>query len=93
VLSVYLRRARLPEPGEIVFCTSHTTLEEIDLLLRRFISGTRVLVSVIDCPHTLSHLSGLVRLPCVPYAPLHSAVRIFSLFARVFLACLPSSLQ
>jgi len=37
VLSIYVRRARLPEPGEILFCSSQTTLEEIELILRRFI--------------------------------------------------------
>ena len=39
VLSIYVRRGRLPEPGEILFCTTETTLEEIELLFRRFLGG------------------------------------------------------
>ena len=39
VLSVFVRRGRLPEPGEIVFCEPSTTTEELKLLLRRFISA------------------------------------------------------
>jgi hypothetical protein len=39
VLSVFVRRGRLPQPSEILFCTAQTTLEEIELLLRRFITG------------------------------------------------------
>ena len=39
VLSVYVRRGRLPEPGEILFCTTDTSLEEIELLFRRFLGG------------------------------------------------------
>lgn len=41
VLSVYLRRGRLPEPGEILFCTEETTLEEISNLLRRFLAAKK----------------------------------------------------
>ena len=37
VLSVYVRRGRLPEPGEILFCDAETTLEDIELLLYRFL--------------------------------------------------------
>ena len=29
VLSVYVRRGRLPEPGEVLFATGHTSLEEV----------------------------------------------------------------
>ena len=36
-LSVYIRRGRMPEPGEILFCTPDTTLEELNLILMRFI--------------------------------------------------------
>jgi hypothetical protein len=39
VLSVYLRRGRLPEPGEILFCTTDTSLEDIEILLRRWMMG------------------------------------------------------
>ena len=39
VLSVYVRRERLPDPGEIVFCNSSTTLEDVELLIRRFIKA------------------------------------------------------
>ena len=39
VMSVFVRRGRLPEPSEILFCTSDTTLEEIELLVRRFLKG------------------------------------------------------
>lgn len=34
-LSVFARRGRLPEPGEVLFCTSETAQEELELLLRR----------------------------------------------------------
>ncbi|CAM9464250.1 unnamed protein product, partial [Sphacelaria rigidula] len=36
VLSLYVRRGRLPQPGEVVFCTSNTTEEELELVVRRF---------------------------------------------------------
>ncbi|CAE8651944.1 unnamed protein product [Polarella glacialis] len=36
VLSIYTRRSRVPEAEELLLCSSHTTLEEIELLLRRF---------------------------------------------------------
>ena len=36
VLSIYTRRERVPEAEELLLCSSHTTLEEIELLLRRF---------------------------------------------------------
>lgn len=36
VLSVYVRRGRLPEPGEVLFCTAHTTDEDLELAVRRF---------------------------------------------------------
>ena len=39
VLSVFVRRGRLPQPSEILFCTAQTTLEEIELLLRRFVQA------------------------------------------------------
>jgi energy-coupling factor transporter ATP-binding protein EcfA2 len=39
VMSVYVRRARLPEPGEIVFCSSDTSYEQIDLLFHRFLAA------------------------------------------------------
>lgn len=39
VLSVYVRRAQLPEPGEILFCTSATRLEDVELLFWRFVSA------------------------------------------------------
>eukprot|EP00397_Hematodinium_sp_SG-2012_P000023 GEMP01000023.1.p1 GENE.GEMP01000023.1~~GEMP01000023.1.p1 ORF type:complete len:4845 (-),score=1374.35 GEMP01000023.1:551-15064(-) len=37
VLSVYARRQRLPEAEEVLLCSSLTTIEEIELLLRRYI--------------------------------------------------------
>ncbi len=37
VLSVFIRRGRLPEPGEIVFCSPDTSSEILELTLRRFI--------------------------------------------------------
>lgn len=36
VLSIYVRRGRLPEPGEVLFCSSDTTNEELELVVRRF---------------------------------------------------------
>eukprot|EP00468_Gymnochlora_sp_CCMP2014_P001514 CAMPEP_0167741726 /NCGR_PEP_ID=MMETSP0110_2-20121227/1016_1 /TAXON_ID=629695 /ORGANISM="Gymnochlora sp., Strain CCMP2014" /LENGTH=5340 /DNA_ID=CAMNT_0007625809 /DNA_START=69 /DNA_END=16091 /DNA_ORIENTATION=- len=41
VLSVYARRGRIPEPSEILFCSSQTTLEEIELIFYRFISAKK----------------------------------------------------
>lgn len=39
VLSVYVRRGRLPEPGEVLFATAQTSLEEVELLIRRFLKA------------------------------------------------------
>jgi hypothetical protein len=36
-LSVFARRGRLPEPGEILFCDANTPIESVHLLLRRFL--------------------------------------------------------
>jgi hypothetical protein len=36
VLSIYSRRERVPESEELLLCSSHTTIEEIELLLWRF---------------------------------------------------------
>jgi hypothetical protein len=41
VLSIYIRRGRMPEPGEILFCTPDSTIEELNLILMRFISARR----------------------------------------------------
>eukprot|EP00930_Biecheleria_cincta_P035478 TRINITY_DN24399_c0_g1_i1.p1 TRINITY_DN24399_c0_g1~~TRINITY_DN24399_c0_g1_i1.p1 ORF type:complete len:4764 (+),score=1067.82 TRINITY_DN24399_c0_g1_i1:48-14339(+) len=41
VLSIFTRRERVPESEELLLCSSHTTLEEIDLLLRRFINARK----------------------------------------------------
>jgi hypothetical protein len=35
LLSVYARRGRLPEPGEVLFCSNETSQEELELILRR----------------------------------------------------------
>jgi hypothetical protein len=40
-LSVFLRRGRLPEPGEVLFATAATSSEEVELLLRRWVSARR----------------------------------------------------
>ena len=37
VLSIYARRGRLPEPGEIVFCFPDSELDEIKLVFHRFL--------------------------------------------------------
>ena len=54
-----VRRGRLPEPGEVLFCTTETTLEEIELLFRRFVMGkTNGRSEAIFCLadiHTLSY--------------------------------------
>lgn len=42
VLSIYIRRGRLPEPGEVLFCTSMTTNEELELAVRRFIGQKKL---------------------------------------------------
>jgi len=60
VLSVYIRRGRLPEPGEIVFCLPSTSIEEVELLLRRYINARAnqradaifCLVNVHNLPYT-----------------------------------------
>ena len=39
VLSIYARRGRLPEPGEIVFCFPDSELDEIKLVFHRFLSA------------------------------------------------------
>lgn len=36
VLSIYVRRGRLPQPGELLFCTPNTTNEDLELAVRRF---------------------------------------------------------
>ena len=36
VLSLYLQQGRLPEPDELLFCTSSTTLEELELMIWRW---------------------------------------------------------
>ncbi len=59
VFSVYVRRARLPEPGEVVFCTSSTTLEDLELLFNRFIfakkAGRQNMVFCCADVHALSY--------------------------------------
>ena len=59
VLSIYVRRGRLPQPGEILFCTTDTTLEEIELIIRRFIKaaihGRNDYIFCIADIHTLSY--------------------------------------
>jgi hypothetical protein len=59
VLSVYIRRGRLPEPGEILFCTAETTIEELELLLHRFLRakphGRADFVFCIADLHNLSY--------------------------------------
>lgn len=42
VLSVYVRRGRLPEPGELMFCTDSTSDEDLELAVRRFVDRRRV---------------------------------------------------
>ena len=56
-----MRRGRLPEPGEVLFATSQTTLEELELLLRRW-AGARARgherrVFVVADVHVLSYSS------------------------------------
>jgi hypothetical protein len=58
VLSVYVRRARLPEPGEVIFCTNETTLEDLNLILLRFIFAKKYgRGSFIFCIADLHNLS------------------------------------
>ncbi len=40
-LSIYVRRARLPDPGEVLFCTTSTSLEELSLVMYRFLAARR----------------------------------------------------
>jgi len=42
VLSIYARRQRLPEAEEVLLCSGSTTVEEIELLIRRFMSAKDV---------------------------------------------------
>ena len=59
VLSMFVRRGRLPEPGEVLFCTSDTTKEDIELLLLRFMSarqyGREDAIFCLADLHTLSY--------------------------------------
>lgn len=59
VLSVYVRRGRIPEPGEIMFCTAETTAEDVNLILLRFIdaknNGRQDFVFCIADLHNLSY--------------------------------------
>ena len=41
VLSVFVRRGRLPEPGEVLFATALTTSEELELMVRRWLTAGR----------------------------------------------------
>ncbi|KNC55646.1 uncharacterized protein AMSG_01915 [Thecamonas trahens ATCC 50062] len=71
VLSVYARRGRLPEPDEIIFCTSTTRLEDVTLLLRRFVAAAAhgrasALYTLADI-HALSY-----TLQCAIVDALHS---------------------
>ena len=58
-LSVYVRRGRMPEPGEILFCTGETTSEELFLALMRFVRakafGRAESVFTIADIHNLSY--------------------------------------
>jgi len=58
-LSVFVRRGRVPEPGEVLFATVDTTAEDIDLLLRRWIAarscGRSGHVFVVADLHVLSY--------------------------------------
>ena len=60
-LSVYVRRGRMPEPGEVIFCTVDTTMEDLNLLLMRFIfarsNGRGGSVFTIADLHKLSYAS------------------------------------
>jgi hypothetical protein len=58
VLSIYIRRGRLPEPGEILFCTTDTTSEELNIFLLRFILAKKHgFESCIFCIADLHNLS------------------------------------
>eukprot|EP00971_Amphidinium_carterae_P155495 3083713-Amphidinium_carterae.1 len=39
VLSIYARRERVPESEELLLCSHRTSMEEIELLLRRFFTA------------------------------------------------------
>jgi hypothetical protein len=58
VLTVYAWRGRLPEPGETLFCTSSTSIEQIELLMRRFFDagahGREHFVYIMADVHLLS---------------------------------------
>ena len=41
VFSVFVRRGRLPEPGEILHCSAETSQEDVDLLLHRYFLAKR----------------------------------------------------
>ena len=41
VLSLYLQQGRLPEPDEVLFCNSSTTLEEVELMIWRWRSAQK----------------------------------------------------
>lgn len=76
VLSIYANRARIPEAEELLLCSSQTTVEQIELLLRRFF-------------HARSH-GREERLYCVgnvhllPYAVQCGAVEALARFEQRF---------
>lgn len=39
VLSIFIRRGRIPKPGEVFYCTTSSTTEELQILLSRFINA------------------------------------------------------
>jgi len=41
VLSIYTRRERVPEAEELLLCSANTTLEQINILLRRFFNAKK----------------------------------------------------
>jgi hypothetical protein len=57
VLSVYVRKGRLPEPGEVLFCNERTRMEDIELILLRFFMakqrGREKLIFTIADVHVL----------------------------------------
>jgi hypothetical protein len=57
VLSIYIRRGRLPEPGEVLFCTKETTSEELNIFLLRFIHAKRH--SFDECIFCIADLQNL----------------------------------
>eukprot|EP00397_Hematodinium_sp_SG-2012_P000011 GEMP01000011.1.p1 GENE.GEMP01000011.1~~GEMP01000011.1.p1 ORF type:complete len:5020 (+),score=1237.73 GEMP01000011.1:156-15215(+) len=59
VMSIYLRRDRLPQPDELLICDDTTSLEEIELMFRRFMRASEF--------HRKHHIFCIANVQQLPY--------------------------